>query len=96
MFSPQFFAEPMMFDSQYPGKCSDLANLKERVKKSYIIKEKYRPATTTAVYDTVRLPPRILKRGWLESSGPKLVSSLGKTKKIAFLFSNFFSLNYFF
>ena len=31
-------------------------------------------------------PPWILKRGALESSGQRLISSIGKTKKIAFFF----------
>ena len=31
-------------------------------------------------------PPWILKRGGLESSGRKLISSFGKTKRIAFFF----------
>ena len=35
-------------------------------------------------------PPWILKRGGLESSGQRLISSIGKTKIIAFFFGPFF------
>ena len=53
-----------MFDPQYPGECSDLANYKERVQKYYFRKEKYCPATTTAVSVTLRLPPLDSETGW--------------------------------
>ena len=65
-------------------------NYKERVlKKSYIRKEKYRPATTTAVYVTLRLPPLDSETGGLESSSQKPISSFGETKKEKKNFSKF-------
>ena len=36
---------------------------------------------------TLRVPPWILKRGELESSGQKIISSIGKIKRIALFFS---------
>ena len=54
---------------------------------TYIRKEKYRPATTpaaaaTPMYVTLTGPPWILKWAGLESSGQRLISSIGKTKRI--------------
>ena len=56
---------------------------------SYIRKENYRPATTPAaapaaapMYVTLRGPPWILKGSGLESSGQRLISSIGQTKRI--------------
>ena len=81
-----------MFDPQYPGECSNLTNYKERVKKkSYIRKEKYCPATTTAMYVMLRLPPLDSETGGLKSSGQKIISSFGGTKKIAVFFCKFVS-----
>ena len=66
-----------MFDPQYPGECSNLTNYKERVKtKSYIRKEKYCPATTTAMYVTLRLPPLDSETGWTEELWSKKQSLL--------------------
>ena len=55
----------------------------------YIRKGKYCPATTTPATATTApavsclgYPPWILKRGGLESSGQRLISSIGKTKRI--------------
>ena len=57
------------------------------VNPSYIRKEKYRPATTPAApMSRSGYPPWILKRGGVESSGRRLISSIGKTKRIAFFF----------
>ena len=55
---------------------------------SYIKKGKYRPATTTPTS-----PSRscyhswILKRGGLDTSGRRLISAIGKTKRIAFFWT---------
>ena len=61
-----------------------------KLTESYIRKEKYRPATTTPTPATAVShsgdPPWILKQAGLESSGQRLISSIGKTKRIAFLF----------
>ena len=54
---------------------------------SYIRKEKYSPATTPAAAAVSRSgdlpPPWILKRGGVENSGHIIISSNGKTKRIA-------------
>ena len=69
-------------------------SLVELVSKSYIRKEKYRPATTpvasAAPMSCSIYPPWILKWAGLESSGRRLISSIVKTKIIAFFFGNFF------
>ena len=44
---------------------------------------------------TLRVPPWILKRGWVESAGQRLISSIGKTERIAFLFNFFDKKNIF-
>ena len=55
------------------------------VGKSYIRHEDFllllRPPPSGSYY-----PPWILKRAGLESSGRRLISSIGKTKRIAFFF----------
>ena len=58
---------------------------------SYIRKEKYNPATTPMyvcmyVCHAQATLPWILKRGGLESSGRRLISSIGNTKRVAFFF----------
>ena len=91
MFNPQYPAEPRMFDPQYPGECSDLANYKERVKKNPILE--WRSTVLLLLLlcmSHLGYPPWILKRGGLESSGQKPISSFGETKKIAFFSANFF------
>ena len=64
---------------------------------SYIRKGKYRPATTTPATAVSRsgYPPWILKRGGLESSGRRLISSIGKIKGLVFFFSFFQGKNIF-
>ena len=44
--------------------------------------------TLSCPFVTIRVPfpPRILKRGGLKSSGYRLIPSIGKTKRIAFLY----------
>ena len=50
---------------------------------SYIRHKDFRPSPS--VRNTQRTPPPcILKRGELESSGQRLISSIGKTKRIAY------------
>ena len=73
-----------------------LSNIETQVyynQPSYIRKGKCRPATTTTPpVSRSGYPPWILKRAGLESSGRRLISSIGKTKGIAFcfVFSKFF------
>ena len=45
-------------------------------------------------YVTLRLPPRNVKHGGLESSGWRLISSIGKTKIIVFIFAKKNSYNF--
>ena len=59
----------------------------QRTPTSYIWKEKYNPAATTPIYvcmSRLGYPPWILKWGGVESSGQRLISSIDKTKIIAF------------
>ena len=60
---------------------------------SYIRKKESCPAP--AAVSRSGYPPWILKRGGLESSGQKLISSFGKTKRIAFLYFFFGKKKYF-
>ena len=66
--------------------CSDVICF--LVSLSNIRKEKCRPATTptttTSPVSRSGYPPWIQKRAGLESSGRRLISSIGKTKGIAF------------
>ena len=68
-------------------KCWEKITLEKKetfIKASYIRHKDFRPFVRNA-----QGTPWILKRGWLESSGQILISSIGKTKIIAF-FSYFF------
>ena len=62
----------------------------DRILVSYIRKRKCRPATTPTTPTTpappsrLGYPPWILKRGGLETSGPRLISLNGKTTTMAF------------
>ena len=74
-----------------PGLLIGLSLLAEAlpILESYIREEKYRPATatTTAVYVCMSrsgYPPRILKRGGLESSSQILMPANGETKRFCF------------
>ena len=74
--------------------CSNVLYQVERCSEvvSNIRKGKYRPATTTtttttpttAVYVKLRGPPWILKLDGMESSGQRQISSITKTKGLAF------------
>ena len=67
---------------------SDLIIWTSRSLNPKIRKGKYCPTTTTTATAVSRSgdPPWILKRAGLESSGQRLISSIGKTKGIAFPF----------
>ena len=83
-FSPNFLAMPTCFTTS-------CAQLQLPSWTSYIRKEKYRPATTsTSTTPTTPshsgYPPWILKQGGLDSFGQRLISSIGKTKRMAFFF----------
>ena len=67
-----------------------------QVNSSYIRKGKCCPATTpTTTPSCSGDPPLILKRVGLESSGRRLISSIGKTKSIAFFFPAIFFFFFF-
>ena len=52
---------------------------------SYIRKGKYRPATPATPPSRSGDPPWVLKWAGLESSGRRIIYSIGKTKIIAFI-----------
>ena len=63
-----------------------MLQIRSKLQKSYIRKGKCRTATTTPTQSRSGQPPWILIRGGLESSGRRLISSMGKIKRIAFFF----------